>query len=171
MRRLLSLWVVLGALAPLGGSAQSPLAVPPTVPVTAPLAAPLATARAVVNLGPPPEFERSTNLYNLASVGERVLFFASTETSTDVLWSTDGTTAGTRIVRDPIPGLGSHGGSVSNLVAARDRAFFYTLDAAGDRLWQSDGTTAGTVPLFSYARAKEGCEPFTTPRHVVTSLW
>lgn len=27
---------------------------------------------------------------------------------------------------------------------------------------------ACTVPLFSYARAKEGCEPFTTPRHVVT---
>ncbi len=150
MRRWWIVGVFLSALAPLS-------ALPP-------LATPLEIARPVVNLGPPPEFERSTNLYNLASVGERVLFFASSETSTDVLWSTDGTTAGTRVVRDPIPGLGSHGGSVSNLVAAHDRAFFYTLDPTGDRLWVSDGTAAGTVPLLSLG-AREPADSFVSERY------
>ena len=60
------------------------------------------------------------------------------------LWQTDGTAAGTGLVRDINPGPASS--SIFYLTAAGSQVFFYADDgAAGFELWRSDGTEAGTV--------------------------
>jgi ELWxxDGT repeat protein len=59
------------------------------------------------------------------------------------LWFTDGTPAGTRLVRDIRPGVA--GSNPHGLTAVGGRVFFAADDGAhGDELWVSDGTEAGT---------------------------
>lgn len=62
------------------------------------------------------------------------------------LWVTDGTSAGTRLVKDIKPGpLGS---SPVNMLAVGNAVYFSARDAtSGFRLWRSDGSEAGTVPV------------------------
>jgi ELWxxDGT repeat protein len=60
------------------------------------------------------------------------------------LWKTDGTTAGTVLVREIVPGLG--GGDPTQLTDVGGTLFFSARDTgAGYELWKSDGTAAGTV--------------------------
>ena len=61
----------------------------------------------------------------------------------DELWKSDGTAAGTVLVKDINPG-GS--GTIDNLTAV-DGTLFFTADDGehGNELWKSDGTEAGTV--------------------------
>jgi ELWxxDGT repeat protein len=59
------------------------------------------------------------------------------------LWRSDGTDAGTYMVKDIEPGAGS--GGVSNITAANGKIFFSaTTSANGPQPWISDGTDAGT---------------------------
>jgi ELWxxDGT repeat protein len=60
------------------------------------------------------------------------------------LWASDGTGAGTRLVKDIWPGALSS--AVSNFTAVGDTLFFIAMDPEhGIELWKSDGTEAGTV--------------------------
>jgi ELWxxDGT repeat protein len=65
------------------------------------------------------------------------------------LWKTDGTTAGTVLVRDLVPGPESS--RLHNLTNVSGKLFFLTHDSS-DRsfLWKSDGTTAGTVTIRQF---------------------
>jgi ELWxxDGT repeat protein len=59
------------------------------------------------------------------------------------LWTSDGTPAGTRLVRDIVPGPAES--RAFWLVSAGDRLFFSATDGVhGEELWQTDGTEAGT---------------------------
>ena len=60
------------------------------------------------------------------------------------LWRSDGTRAGTVLVKDIHPG--EYGGGLSSLVGVGGRLFF-AADGRHPRaeLWRSDGTRAGTV--------------------------
>ncbi len=65
------------------------------------------------------------------------------------LWRSDGTRAGTRLVKDIAPGHDRHGSGRSSgpeqLTAARGKTFFTaTVPKRGRELWRSDGTRRGT---------------------------
>ena len=71
------------------------------------------------------------------------LFFAAETTAGMELWATDGSPAGTRLVKDVRPG--GAGSNPSNVFAAGGGVVYFGADDGGGRtLWRSDGTAAGT---------------------------
>src|SRR5262249_22692287 len=74
------------------------------------------------------------------------------------LWKTDGTVAGTVLVKDIVPGAGSS--SPVNLGALGEKLFFSASDPAnGLELWESDGTVAGTVLVKDIRPGPAGSGP------------
>ncbi|HYE50155.1 MAG TPA: ELWxxDGT repeat protein, partial [Azospirillaceae bacterium] len=72
--------------------------------------------------------------------------FQATNASGQELWITDGTAAGTSMVRDINPGTGSSG--ANDFFAFNNRVFFLATDgSSGTELWVTDGTSAGTSML------------------------
>ncbi len=62
------------------------------------------------------------------------------------LFRTDGTEAGTRMVKDLVPG--DVGASPRDLTAVGDTLFFVAENVrVPQKLWQTDGTEAGTIPV------------------------
>jgi len=59
------------------------------------------------------------------------------------LWKTDGTAAGTVLVKDINPGTANGNPQLLTLVGST--IFFAAFDSAGTELWKTDGTPAGTV--------------------------
>jgi len=92
--------------------------------------------------------ERMAQLKNLVVAGEKskgykAFFAANDGTHGEELWVTDGTTAGTFMVKDINPGAGSS--NVSYLARFNDKVVFAANDGEnGEELWISDGTEAGT---------------------------
>ncbi|NJL19317.1 MAG: hypothetical protein HC901_03315 [Bdellovibrionaceae bacterium] len=85
----------------------------------------------------------SSSPSNMVRIGSTVYFTASVDYGQE-LWKTDGTAAGTAMVKDILPGTASS--SISNLTAVDGVLFFSANDGMnGTELWKSDGTTAGTV--------------------------
>ncbi len=81
--------------------------------------------------------------------GGVVLFRATTGATGSELWRTDGTEAGTMMVKDIRPGLGATSGSGGPRVVFNGRLFFLADDGVhGGDLWFSDGTEAGTQMLI-----------------------
>ena len=77
-------------------------------------------------------------------VGTVAYFVAGTPTTGAELWKTDGTSAGTSMVRDIRPGSESSG--IRFMTNVNGTLFFGATDGAnGYELWKSDGTAAGTV--------------------------
>jgi ELWxxDGT repeat protein len=84
-----------------------------------------------------------------ANVGGILLFVADDGTTGQELWASDGTAAGTRLVKDIAPGRSSPFSTLNpNLFAVSGGVLFFTANAVGDpfrrELWRSDGTSAGT---------------------------
>ena len=82
------------------------------------------------------------------------------------LWRTDGTAAGTVIVKDVMPGNGSS--YPDQMTAMNDILYFVDADGvtgteqSGAELWRSDGTTAGTYvvkDLVSFVLANPQSPP------------
>lgn len=83
-------------------------------------------------------------------LGKDVYFTAQVEGYGEELWKTDGTDAGTKLVKDIVPGAGSS--EPSNLTVAHDTLFFTVapMNSGVTKLWKTDGTTAGTVLLKDF---------------------
>ncbi len=80
----------------------------------------------------------------LTAFGGR-LYFEANDGTGPALWVSDGTAAGTRIVRDTWPGSDRDGGA-SWLTAVGNRLFFVAgSPGQGYELWRSNGTAAGTA--------------------------
>ena len=86
------------------------------------------------------------------------LYFSANDGSGNELWRTDGTEAGTRRVKDIIPGAGA--GSPTSLTVFNGALYFSANDgASGDELWKSDGTDAGTVRVKDINPGSGGSGP------------
>jgi len=88
------------------------------------------------------------------------LFAAKTEANGVELWKTDGTTAGTEMVRDIVPGWND--GFGGSMVVASGVAYFVGLEGS-PHLWRTDGTTDGTRKVC------DSCSDFTTEIQTVGS--
>ena len=78
-------------------------------------------------------------------MGGRLFFTARDGTHGPELWRSDGSRAGTVLVKDIHPCSDLYYGP-RNLTAVRGRLFFSADDGVrGDELWKSDGSTEGTV--------------------------
>jgi ELWxxDGT repeat protein len=76
-------------------------------------------------------------------VGNYIYFSAYTEDTGFELWRSDGTEAGTFLVKDIWPG--TQGSTPMYLVSFKGKVFFSADDASyGREWWMSDGTEAGT---------------------------
>jgi ELWxxDGT repeat protein len=87
----------------------------------------------------------SSSLTSLTSFGGAVYFAGPPTASGIELWKTDGTAAGTVMVKDINPGAVSS--SPQNLIVVGGVLYFSAIGSGGtDReLWRSDGTSAGTL--------------------------
>lgn len=86
-------------------------------------------------------------VFRFADVGG-ILFFAADNGSDGVeLWKSNGTSAGTVLVRDIYPGsfFGINSSNPHQLTNVNGTLFFAATSASGTELWKSDGTSAGTV--------------------------
>ncbi|MFL5909074.1 MAG: ELWxxDGT repeat protein [Gaiellaceae bacterium] len=81
----------------------------------------------------------ASNIGNFAVVGQTLLFSAEEETHGNELWRSDGTVAGTLMVKDIVPGIDRS--LPRDFVVIGGVAVF----AAGNDLWRSDGTADGTM--------------------------
>ncbi len=80
-----------------------------------------------------------------AECSGKLFFVANDGTHGYELWMTDGTEAGTRLVKDIKPGSDIFGSWISTPVEYNELLYFYARGAEnGDGLWVSDGTEAGT---------------------------
>ena len=79
-------------------------------------------------------------------MGNRVYFQATDPTNGGELWVTDGTPAGTRLVKDIYPGAASSAPTL--LKSTGNYLYFRANDGTGYALWRTDGTDAGTNKVF-----------------------
>jgi ELWxxDGT repeat protein len=107
------------------------------------------------NINPSTSTAAATQPQNLTRAGAFVFFTADDGVHGRELWRTDGTSAGTALVRDIWIGPG---GSVpSNFVAAGNRLVFtaYTPET-GVEFWTSDGTPQGTFMFLDVVPGPSG---------------
>lgn len=91
----------------------------------------------------------------LTTVGATTYFSATDGTQGRELWATDGTTAGTRLVRDIRPGSG--GSAPRSLTKVGNQLYFSADDGThGRELWVSDGSRKGTHMVRDLASGTKG---------------
>jgi ELWxxDGT repeat protein len=91
-------------------------------------------------------------------LNDKMLFSASTATSGNELWVTDGTPTGTTMVKDIY--AGSDSSSPRSMTLVGNKVFFQAYDAtSGRELWVTDGTADGTVPVKDINPGSNGGYP------------
>jgi ELWxxDGT repeat protein len=75
----------------------------------------------------------------------KIYFKASNGTQGGELWASDGTIAGTSMIKDINVGSGSS--LPDNFITASGKLYFTADDGSGVSLWTTDGTTVGTVKV------------------------
>ncbi len=97
----------------------------------------------------------SSSPLHFLRVGESVFFIALDGVHGQELWKTDGTTAGTVLVRDIR--AGSSHSYVTPWADLRGELIFTANDGIhGAELWKSDGTKAGTNLLYEFTPGSDG---------------
>jgi ELWxxDGT repeat protein len=84
----------------------------------------------------------------ITAVGNTLYFVAEDGVNGYELWKSNGTAAGTTLLKDILPGSGFPYTYPSSPVALGNTLYFNADDGVNGReLWKSDGTTAGTTLL------------------------
>ena len=79
------------------------------------------------------------------------------------LWRSDGTEAGTTMLKDINPGSSDSPSSPSNFISVNNLLYFNANDGInGMELWATDGTYAGTNLVYDINSGTEGSEPYGT---------
>ena len=89
------------------------------------------------------------------AVMNNVAYFATKDDSNgEELWRSDGTAAGTYLVKDINPGESSSG--IGNIILSGNEIFFSADSSSnytGSKIWKSDGTDAGTMQVSDAVNA------------------
>jgi ELWxxDGT repeat protein len=110
------------------------------------------------NPGPLLYIPKSSAPRGLTPLGSGVLFAAADEEHGEELWQSDGTKAGTTLVKDLCPGTCSP--EIAEPTALSARVFFTAHDTtSGRELWVSDGTADGTRLLLDLIPGPESSAP------------
>jgi ELWxxDGT repeat protein len=102
----------------------------------------------------------TTALGNLVELGGRLVFTHDDGRSGAELYVSDGTEAGTRLLKDILPGSG--GSSPASLASINDDTLYFAASdgQTGRELWVSDGTSAGTRRLADLNPGSGGSTPY-----------
>ncbi|MEP7129088.1 MAG: hypothetical protein ABI729_09485, partial [Chitinophagales bacterium] len=96
--------------------------------------------------------DSNTDITELTVVGDLVFFIAPDGTNGFQLWKTDGTTAGTMVVKVINPGTTGMYSYIRSMLNVNGTLFFLADDGIhGVEYWKSDGTAAGTVMIKDIA--------------------
>lgn len=91
-------------------------------------------------------------------VAGKVYFINTTTTEGAELWVSDGTEAGTQLVKDIYPG--ATGSSITSMTEYGGMLYFAANDGTnGKELWRSDGTLAGTQMVMDIYAGSTGSSP------------
>jgi len=117
-----------------------------------------------LNPGPAGGFPDAGTLWapgSLTAANRQLFFVASEGTSGPELWKSDGTDAGTRRVKDIVPGPGGSLGDmrVGQLTPTPGGISFVANATGGEELWKSDGTEEGTVQVSDLRPGPGGSRP------------
>jgi ELWxxDGT repeat protein len=119
-----------------------------------------APAVMVKELNPQPYQSRFTIDGYLVNVNGTLFFTAWDEINGTELWKSNGTPAGTMLVKDIFPGAQKWYPSPAWLTNVNGTLFFSADDgSAGQELWKSDGTLGGTVLVKDIAPGPLGSLP------------
>lgn len=99
-----------------------------------------------------------SSIRNIMEVGGVTYFSASSATTGEELWKSNGTSAGTVLVKDIYSGMS--GSSPRNLTEVNGTLYFTASNQLnGEELWKTDGTTAGTVMVKDIQPGQYGSRP------------
>ncbi|HEY4595902.1 MAG TPA: ELWxxDGT repeat protein, partial [Thermoanaerobaculia bacterium] len=90
------------------------------------------------------------------------LFLANDGPHGSELWSTDGTAAGTHLVKDINPGAADS--SPFGLTVLNGAVYFHASGPEGNELWRTDGTAAGTTLVKDINPGSDGSNPIEMTR-------
>lgn len=110
----------------------------------------------------------SWNLYDPVCLDGKLLFVADNGTHGKELWSSDGTEAGTVMVKDIFPGAES--ATPRSFAVANNKLFFIARDYSFNyELWVSDGTEAGTMLVKDVWPGQWGQEHINNAQYKIVS--
>lgn len=94
----------------------------------------------------------------LCAVGSSIFFVANDPYAGQELWKSNGTLAGTDLVRDIVPGTGN--AQIRLLTPFNGTPYFFAeTDSSGYGLWKSDGTEDGTEEVVTLNGSWPGLPP------------
>jgi ELWxxDGT repeat protein len=113
-----------------------------------------------VNFGPPYSNNRGSSPLSLANVNGILLFSADDGVHGRELWRSDGTEAGTMLVKDLNPGtIGSGAGEIRPTTTSAWVLFAASDGFNGVELWKTNGSATGTVQIQDISPGASSSNP------------